>query len=335
MSVSRLSALISRIVGEETKYSIARAHIISCILSLIMSVFLQRMGLTQNNDQSSQPTIVDGWGVRCKVSMSPTNPKLGDIVEITCTLETPYKNIPESKVAFDLIQGAQLVEGDKISIHPPLTKGKATAFQITTEVISRVFVVQVGVYLRIPPDPQGREWEGVGGRTIDLITLAAGDVISYEKLGQDLEIWSRIGPEYQYDIEAGVRVPPMGRNYDKEAKNVRAQIEELKEMDPTLTDWEALELLHNVIEDMVVKYDIHDREESVSILIKARHLMKSEGLSKWDAVEEIIKKTRKPDGDTRFFRNNNPHYDNAGGCEHFRCQAPKVFSISPCYSVDI
>ena len=93
--------------------------------------------------------------------------------------------------------------------------------------------------------------------------------------------------EYQYDIIEGLRIPAIGQ-VSEEAKKIRAEIEELKELDPTLSDWDALEMLHDVVYEMVVRYGINNKEESLPILIKARHIMKAEGLDKWEAVDRIL-----------------------------------------------
>jgi hypothetical protein len=50
---------------------------------------------------------------------------------------------------------------------------------------------------------------------------------------------------------------------------------------------------------MVVRYGIHKKEESIPILIKARKLMREQGLEKWEAVIGEIKQEKKR---LNFFR---------------------------------
>jgi hypothetical protein len=246
--------------------------------------------------------IIDGCGLEIEVDMTPGKPNLGDEVELRCTMLIPYRDIPRSKIVFTLYHGAQLTSGQRETVFSPLKKGMSAQAAIRFKVVSRLLQIEVGTRVEVSDGHGGKMWRGESGKMIDMVIFAEDDTISYEKYGHDLELWSRIGPEYCYDIEAGARVRSFGRPYDEEAKRIRSEIEELNRLDPTLSDWEALELMHDVIYNMIWRYGIHDREKSIPILIEARKLMKEKGITKWEAVEEIIKED---EGSMNFFRDNN------------------------------
>jgi hypothetical protein len=261
--------------------------------AFLLMVVICQFAFSQNSTgQQPQMIIMDGYGIDIKVDMMPAKPKLGDDVELSCIVLIPYKDIPKSKIVFTLYQGAQLTGGNKETIFSPLKKGQTAQATIRFKVVSRLLQMNVGVRVQVPDGHGGMKWRGERGKTIDMVALAENDTISYEKFGYDIELWSRIGPEYCYDIEAGTRMKSLGRSYDDVAKKIRAEIEELKILDPTLSDWEALELLHDVIYTMVWRYGIHDREQSIQILIQARKVMKEKNMTKWEAVEDILKEDK-------------------------------------------
>jgi hypothetical protein len=264
-------------------------HTITCVTLLL--VFITYGGFAQ---------IVTGHDYRGSFEIIPENPKLGDTVTMVFTIESPSSKSPELRIEWKLYEGAELVRGKAIEYHQPIEKGERAQFSIDIRVTARILQVHAVAYGNIYNRFSRKEWDvGLTGSGTHTICLAENDTISYEKFGHDLGLWSQIGPEYQYDIEAGVRVPAMGRPFDKEARKIRTQIEALKAMDPTLNDWEALEILHEVREDMVWRYGIYDEDEAKSILVKARQLAKEKGLSKWDAVEEVVNhnKNISPDRD--------------------------------------
>ena len=238
--------------------------------------------------------ILDGFGCNYTMNIIPENPNLGDEAKIFFCLESPYKDVPEFRVKFKLLKGANLMGGDTILIHPALRKGDSAKFGIEIKIAARILQVRAAAHAHIQDRMSGDEWGYfLGAGLIDMVTLDKSDTISYEKFGNDAELWSRIGPEYLYDIEAGVRIQSLGRAFDKEAKRIRTEIEELKKSDPTLSDWDALELMYDVGYEMVWRYGIHKKEESIPILLKARRLMEEEGLSQWDAVNKIVSEIRK------------------------------------------
>jgi hypothetical protein len=268
----------------------------SCIVFvMLISLFIFQSG-------QAQLTELDFRGY---FEMEPKNPQLGNVVTLFFTLEAPTMKSPEFRVEWKLLEGAELVRGNIIEYHQPLAIGDRAQFSIDIRITARILHVRAVAYGNLYNRYSRKEWGiALAGSGTHAICLAENDTISYEKFGYDLDLWSQIGPEYQYDIEAGVRIPPMGRPFDKEARRIREQTEALKAMDPTLDDWEALEILHEAHEDMVWRYGIYDEDEAKSILIQARQLAKEKGLSKWDAVDEIInqrKSNEQNDGGSRIF----------------------------------
>lgn len=261
------------------------------ILVLLLLTIGFRFAFSQNSaGRQSQMIIMDGYGLEIEVDMIPGKPNLGDEVELRCTMLIPYKDIPRSKIVYTFYHGAQLTSGQKETVFSPLKKGMSAQAAIRFKVVSRLLQMNVITKVEVSDGHGGKMWTAERGKRIDMVILAEDDTISYEKYGHDLDLWSRIGPEYCYDIEAGARWRSFGRPYDEEAKRIRCEIEELKRLDPTLSDWDALELMHDVIYNMIWRYGIHDREKSIPILIEARQLMKEKGITKWEAVEEIIGK---------------------------------------------
>jgi hypothetical protein len=55
-----------------------------------------------------------------------------------------------------------------------------------------------GAKVEVSDGHGGKMWRGESGKTIDMVILAEDDTISYEKFGHDIDLWSRIGPEYCY-----------------------------------------------------------------------------------------------------------------------------------------
>lgn len=268
-------------------YKHNKVYLILLILLLLILSF--RIAFSQSSAGQQQMFVVDGYGLEIKVEMTPDKPNLGDEVELKCTMSIPYKDIPRSKIVFTFYHGAQLTAGEKETIFSPLEKGQTAQAAIRFKIVSRLLQVKVITKVEVSDAHGSKIWKSERGKMIDMVIFAENDTITYEKFGHDIELWSRIGPEYCYDIEAGARVRSFGRPYDEEAKRIRNEIEELKKLDPTLSDWDALELLHDVMYTMVWRYGIHDREKSIPILIEARELIKEKGITKWKAVSEIIR----------------------------------------------
>lgn len=289
------------------KYIIhSRYTLVVFLVWMLLNGFQSAISKSEANNSYQQPEmrILGGYGCKSKIRVTPEDPSLGDEVLITFYLETPYRNIPEFRVEFKLLKGAEFISGDKVHIHPPLNKGEFAEFSIIVKVVSRLLRVSVWAHAHIQDRFSGNEWGyPIGAGDIDIITLAENDTISYEKFGDDPELWPRIGPEYRYDILGGFRKPPLG-HISVEAQQIRAEIEELKELDPTLSDWDALELLHDAVYEMVVRYGINRKEESINILIEARKLMREEGLPKWEAVDKIVNKIRDGRNKINFFHLN-------------------------------
>jgi len=264
------------------------------ILVLLLLIVGYQFAFSQNSaGRQSQMIIMDGYGLEIEVEMTPDKPNLGDEVELRCTMLIPYKDIPRSKIVYTFYHGAQLISGQKETVFSPLKKGMSAQAAIRFKIVSRLLQMNVLTKVEVSDGHGGKIWTAERGKRIEMVILAEDDTISYEKFGHDIDLWSYIGPEYRYDIEAGVRVRSFGRPYDEEAKRIRSEIEELKRLDPTLSDWDALELMHDVIYNMIWRYGIHDREKSIPILIEARKLMKKKGITKWEAVEEIIEEDEK------------------------------------------
>ena len=138
------------------------------------------------------------------------------------------------------------------------------------------------------------------------------------------EYWSRrakpklpLPPEYTYDIVAGMHTTDILP--EAEAKKVRLQIDSLKQLDSTLTDEESLEMLHDVEVQMLVRYGIGNKEESVPILIEARKLMKEQGIEKWKAVDKVVDELTKGKGKLNFFRPGRIYNDSCHTRSSYHC----------------
>ena len=285
----------------------SRYTLVVFLVWMLLNGFQSAISKNEANNSYQQPEmrIVGGYGCKSKIKVTPEDPNMEDEVLITFYLEAPYKSIPEFRVEFKLLKGAEFISGEKIYTHPPLMKGETAEFSIKVKIVSRLLQVSAIARAHIPDRFSGDEWGyTVGAADVDMVALAKDDIISYEKFGDDPELWSRIGPEYQYDILGGFRKAPLG-HVAEEVKEIRAEIGELKKLDPTLSDWDALELLHDAVYEMVVRYGIHRKEESIPILIKARKLAREKGLSKWEAVDKIVNEIQKKKGRIDFFRRDN------------------------------
>lgn len=292
------------------KQQLTATHNIIAVLIVVMTALpvlsmAADVTLLSSTSKDSKTTIIKGgFGCEGNASISPKEPSLGDIITVTFTLDNPYSNIPEFRVKFIPLKGVELVAGELIQMHPPLSKGGVVEFSIKTKVTARIFQLAISAHARGRRRRSDDDYaQPLCGDLVEFVALAKNDTISYEKFGNDPDLWPRIGPEYRYDIIEGVIVPP-GAGVSQNPKETREEMETLKKIDPTLTDWEALEMLHDAIYGMIVKYGIHKKEESLPILLEARRIMQTEGLSKWEAVDKVLSEIRgKGKSEENFFRN--------------------------------
>lgn len=197
------------------------------------------------------------------------------------------------------IEGADIVTGES-EFYWDMTKSESKSLEIRLRlnstpirlsgVIKWFFAEEkTGPYLVAPV-------KGVGFVLLNKMTGQLGTRNELEELLRKL-------PEYGYDIVLGKRETEWEDYPQVELERLRETLpddalkplakiqEEMKEihaLDSTMTDLEILDMLHDIECEMLVRYGIHKKEESLPILLKGRILMKKQNFSKWDAIDKII-----------------------------------------------
>ncbi len=226
-----------------------------------------------------------------KLMWKPNEPNENEIVSITFEV-TSSINTSDLKVSFRAGNKNTMIIGQSSYIGS-IKEGETKRFTTSARFIRPVGQIEAYAYVR----SSGR-CLAIAGFSLYFDTLT-NTFVSYK------EYWSRrprppLPPEYTYDVVAGMHTGDVLP--EREAKKLRVQMDSLKQLDSTLTDEEALQMLHDIGEPMVVRYGIHRKEEAIPILIKARKLMREQNLSKWHAVDKIIEEMKKERGKLNFFR---------------------------------
>ncbi len=209
------------------------------------------------------------------------------------------KNIPRHmKLNLKSSEGVEILNG-RGEIYWDMKKGETKSFELDLRLNSPpVFIKGIiqwffakekkGPYLLAPV-------KGVGFILLNKKTGQLGTK-------KELEVLLNKLPEYRYDIILGKREnkwefcpqdeverirETLPNNALGQLVKIQKQMKEIQTLDSTITDLEVLEMLHDIVYEMIVRYGISDREEAIDILIKARKLSKETGLSKWKAVEKV------------------------------------------------
>lgn len=223
---------------------------------------------------------------------SPEEPAEGAVITITFEI-TSSVDVSDLKVSFAALnQNTQFI-GQK-NYAGSINKGETKRFITTVK-----FYRPVGRLLACAYISSSGYCLAVSRLTLLYDTLTNTFVSSKEYWSRRAKPKPPLPPEYTYDIITGMHTTDILP--EAEARKVRLQIDSLKQLDSTLTDEESLEMLHDIEVQMLVRYGISDKEKSVPILIKARKLMKEQGLSKWKAVDKVVEQ-EKEKGRINFFR---------------------------------
>ncbi len=235
-----------------------------------------------------------------KVSWSPKEPKEGEIVDITLEVTSGVDvSTNNLHIGFHSTGNAKII--GKETLKTSVKKGETKFFKTQVKFFrpsGGVFIMARAIF---SPEEYKRSWGDLAHMNFSLLfDTLTNTFVSYK------EYWSRrpepppLPPEYTYDIVAGAH-DFSGVRSEAEAKGLRAQIDSLKQLDSTLTDEETLEMLHDVEVEMLVRYGISEKKDAVPILMRARKLMREQGLSKWEAMDKVVEKERRK-GKINFFR---------------------------------
>lgn len=274
-----------------------QAIFIYSIIAFVTFLLASICGATAMNPVDSQQNFAD---ISC--SLSNIYPRPGEIVDATILMKF------NSFVNGDIIFVAKYAKKGKY--RPPVLEGDTLITEVNTTPGDKKTIKIKIILNEHPTHGEGcGVWGGIKRGTarskdgklltplLMLPNAGAGIYLMYDSLSGCFvpsEEWikrdeklKRDKPEYTYDVIQGIYIKELLP--DKVAKKLRIQIESLKQFDPTLSDEEALEMLHDTEYEMVVRYGIHNREESLPILLKARVLLKERNISKWDAVDKLVK----------------------------------------------
>ncbi len=233
-----------------------------------------------------------------KLSWHPKEPKEGEIVDITLEVTSGVDvSTNNLHIGFHPIGNAKII--GKETLRTSIKKGETKFFKTQVKFFrpfGGVFIMARAIF---SPEQYKRSWGDLAHMNFSLLFDTLTNTFVTDK-----EYWSRrprppLPPEYTYDVVAGMHTGVVLP--EREAKKLRAQMDSLKQLDSTLTDEEALQMLHDIGEPMVVRYGIHRKEEAIPILIKARKLMREQNLSKWDAVDKVVEEAKER-GKLNFFR---------------------------------
>ena len=271
---------------------------------MVKKIFFGSLMLTTLlNAQRTEDVNIPIRGATSNLSWSPKEPKEGEVVTVTLEFTSP---VDASQLHVSFVPHYNTKTVGPTAYDGSIKKGETKRF-VTKIILYRSGGGLAHIGARVY-DPQGIKLPSGG-------TLEWGDLVFrwlYLVFDESTKTFVGRGeyarrrpepplpPEYTYDIILGQFTPSCLRRHDDAAREIRNQMEELKSLDSALTDLEALEMLHDMEYEMVVRYGIKGKE-AIPILIEARQLSKAQGISKWEAVDEVIKEIREK-GRINFFR---------------------------------
>jgi hypothetical protein len=203
-------------------------------------------------------------------------PRIGDTVSVIYTIR-PSESVTEMRVSFDKLVGVEVVSGDTI-IHSSAKKNEEKTFAIHVKFVSSP--VDLGIWTT------GRAVTE-NGQSLPLRTGIRMKrlVIVDEETGQfgTQADYRAPRPEYQYDPMTGRLTGDIGPT---QAQYNRRRIDDLKERDPTLTDWDALYVLHD-LGVLFGRYGLSG-EKAIEVALEARKLTADLGIEKGEAFEKAV-----------------------------------------------
>ncbi|TES92184.1 MAG: hypothetical protein E3J87_05970 [Candidatus Cloacimonadota bacterium] len=210
------------------------------------------------------------------------------------------KDIPRHmKLVLIPSKGVEILNGNK-EIYWDMKKGETKSFQIDLRLNSSPISLSGAIFWFLANEKKGaRLSSSVKGIGFVLLNKKTGRLGTRKELE---ELLNKL-PEYGYDIILGMRAKKwelypqeevemiretLPDNARKPLVKIQKQMREIQMLDSSLTDLEILGMLHDITYQMVVRYGIHKKEESLPILLRGRILVKEQNLSKWDAIDEIV-----------------------------------------------
>jgi len=220
--------------------------------------------------------------------------KIGKINKVIVNIKV-LRDVENIKYHFKAVAGARLIVGESDVFYNKLTKGQVLRLSYSIS-----FDRAPAQILYIIRDNKG----GPHSRSI-----------SYNWVDEDGKFWDhsqylaqkasinyKNKIEYRYDPDEPLPLDQQniqpGMITDEKAKATRAAIEEIRKTKGEISDYEAIELLHNRIE-LFIRTGI-EGQEAIDILWQAREMTRQKGGDYWKNVEKIAKVRG-----TKFFRYGN------------------------------
>jgi len=203
-------------------------------------------------------------------------PRIGDTVSLIFTV-TPSESVPEMRVWFDRLGGVKLTGGDTV-VYSSASKNEKKTFSIQVVCISPL--VDLCVEARgkaISENGESFPLRGGGRIRRSIRDDATG------QFRTDADDRAR-RPEYHYwpwTGEVTSQIQPADARY------TRKLMEDLKERYPTLTDWDAIYVLH----DLEVLFDRYGLSggKAIEIALEIRKLVKEQGIGGNEAFETAVR----------------------------------------------
>lgn len=228
----------------------------------------------------SQGTRKTSYSIPVQSSMRLSEvPQIGDTVSVICTIK-PSESVTRMRVSFDKLVGVEVVSGDTI-VYSSAKKNEEKTFSIQVKIISSP--VDLGFWTRGRAIRENKKSYPLVcfGRIRRFITDEETG-----QLGTEAD-YMALRPEYQYDPRRG---KVTGSIRPTQAKHNRKRMDDLKERDSTLTDWDALYVLRD-LEVLFSRYGLSG-EKAVEIALKASRLIKEQGLDRNEALEKVVSRRR-------------------------------------------
>jgi len=253
-----------------------------CLVVLAVAVLLGGIfNATAMSDEDRLPS-------RLKLELS-NEPRLGEVVQATFTV-TSLVSVPQMKVIWGSpLQGVEIVGGVS-EVYCDMAENETRVFIIEVRFVSSPvhFGAKVGRWWYATELEQIRYGLSEGEERFGLSASASlRRVVIDEETGQFGPPGQKLSmePEYRYDMESGT-IYPIGE-YQGSGPYAREMIEQLKDLEPELTDWEAV-YLHR---DALKAFFRGVGGNRIEWLLREGWLMKSRGGEKqkdrW--LEELIR----------------------------------------------
>jgi hypothetical protein len=208
-------------------------------------------------------------------------PFLGETVQVVLTV-TALESLNDVKLVWGLRHvGIEVVDCGK-EVYFCMGKGETEEFTANLHFVSSPVGFTVRLFRTWFDERRGVEQRGptIGGAGFSLVLVDE----ETGRFGGEAELRAK-KPEYQYDPMTGKMTNDIG---SPQARYNRKRMDDLKERGPTLTDWEALYILHD-LEVLFGRYGLSG-EKAIEVALDAGRLIREQGMDRNEALEKVVRR---------------------------------------------